>query len=218
MAGGTTSSREPYLKSKNAAYLWTFISINVAIFLWLFLSKDVTEASLDQFWHRVTMKDGIIAAGVPLLAIVISGILGDIGKARIVFWRWRNPLPGCRAFSELLARDPRIDAKALKAKIGKFPTDPKAQNSLWFKLFRKHSDAPRVLEAHRLYLLTRDMTAVAAFFAITMSIAMFVGTSGIRLPAISTGILVSQYVLISMAARNYAERFVLNVLSEELVA
>src|ERR1700730_9284409 len=115
-----TGAAEPYLKGKNAAYMWSFVSINLAVFLCLLISRALTQSSLDQFWHRVTMKDGIIVAGVPLLAIVLSGVLGDTWKARLVFWRWNNPLPGCRAFSELLASDPRIDVASLRSRLGEF--------------------------------------------------------------------------------------------------
>ena len=59
---------EPYLKDKNATYLWTFVSANIAVFLCLLVSKVLTESSLDHFWQRVTMKDGIVVAGVPILA------------------------------------------------------------------------------------------------------------------------------------------------------
>jgi hypothetical protein len=110
--------RQPYLKSKNAVYLWTFIGANLAIFLSLFVSKGFTSSSVDHFWQRVTTKDGIIAASLPILAIVLAGVLNDAGKARLVFWHWHNPLPGCRAFTQLITTDPRIDVPALKAKLG----------------------------------------------------------------------------------------------------
>jgi hypothetical protein len=213
---GHGKKEEPYLKGKNATYLWSFVSINFAVFLCLLISKVLTESSLDQFWHRVTMKDGIIAAGVPILAIVLSGVVGDIGKARLVFWRWADPLPGCRVFSKLIKTDPRLDVAALRSKLGEFPTGPHAQNALWFKLYRRHSEAPRVLEGHRIYLLTRDMTTIAAVFAVLLSAAVFGASTSFAVAAFYVVALLLQYVLVATAARNYGNRFVLNVLSEEL--
>jgi hypothetical protein len=119
----TVATKEPYLKGKNAVYLWSFIGVNLAIFLSLVVSRQFASSSIDHFWQRVTTKDGIIAASIPLLAIVLSGVLSDTGKARLVFWRWRNPLPGCRAFTELVNTDPRIDVSALRTKYGDFPQD-----------------------------------------------------------------------------------------------
>lgn len=209
-------SKERYLKGQNAIYLWSFISINIAVFLGLLASKALTESSLDHAWRQVTVKDGMIAAGIPILAIVFSGLLRDVGKARLVFWRWTHPLPGCRAFSELLAADPRIDVQGLKAKLGELPQEPQAQNALWYKLYRKHSSAPRVLEAHKLYLLIRDVTATAAVFVVLLPIGILFCTLAFRIAVAYSGALIVQYFFVATAARNYGERFVMNVLSEEL--
>lgn len=217
-AATSGTQEEPYLKGKNSTYLWTFISVNIAVFLCLLVSKVLTESSLDHFWQRVTMKDGIVFVSVPILAIVLSGVLGDAGKARLVFWRWTHPLPGCRVFSELLKTDPRIDITALQAKLGEFPTEPHAQNSLWFRLYRLHSAAPRVLEGHRIYLLTRDMAAVAAVFAVLLSTVMLVAPVSYKIAGLYALALLLQYFMIANAARNYGNRFVLNVISEELHA
>ena len=169
-AKSTAPVREPYLKGKNAVYLWSFIGANLAIFLSLIVSRQFTSSSIDHFWGRVTTKDGIIAATVPIFAIVLSGVLSDAGKARLVFWRWRNPLPGCRVFTELISTDPRIDLSAMKRKHGDFPQDPRAQNALWYRLYKGHRTTPQVAEAHRIYLLTRDITTIAAVFAILFPI------------------------------------------------
>jgi hypothetical protein len=211
-AAGTN---EPYLKARNTVYLWSFVSINIAVFLCLLVSKALTESSVDYFWHRVTMKDGIVVASIPILAIVLSGMVGDLVKARLVFWRWENPLPGCRVFTELLTTDHRIDVAALQKKLGDFPHAPKAQNALWFTLYRRHSAAPRVLEGHRIYLLTRDMAAISALFVVLLSLGVFAGSVGWKITALYAAALFVQYLLVANSARNYGKRFVLNVLSEE---
>lgn len=211
-----TNAKEPYLKGKNALYLCSFVSINVAVFLYLLVGRGSNEAGADHIWHRVTMKDGVIAAAVPIIAIVLSGIFGDVWKARLVFWRWANPLPGCRVFSELLAADPRLDSVSLKRKLGRFPKEPREQNALWFKLYRQHSRVLRVVEAHRNYLLTRDMTAIAAVLPALLPAAVFAQGSGAQIAGLYLLALAGQYVLIARAATNYGNRFVLNVLSEEL--
>ena len=211
----TITAKEPYLKGKNAAYLWLFIAINIAVFLCLFVGGSLTEASIDHFWHRVTMKGGIIAAGIPIVSIVLAGVLSDAAKARLVFWRWRYPLPGCRVFTELLNTDPRLDVPTLKKKLGDLPSEPRAQNALWFSLYRHHSAAPRVLEAQRVYLLTRDMTAMAGLFVVLLTGGVL-GTSGWKASAMYAVALLAQYFLIASSAKNYGRRFVLNVLSEEL--
>lgn len=210
-----STGRRVNLKSKNAAYLWSFIGINLAIFLSVFISKGFTSSSVDQLWKRVTTKDGIIAACIPLLTIVLTGFADDVNKARLVFWRWRNPLPGCRAFSELMKGDPRIDIPTLKKKLGELPRSAQAQNSLWYRLYKKHRESLEVMEAHRIYLLTRDMTTLAAAFALLFSIGVVLGSVEWKSAIAYSLILLCQYLLIATSARNYGRRFVLNVLTEE---
>ena len=157
----TETTKEPYLKGKNAIYLWSFIGVNLAVFLSVMVGGKLAGSSIEDFWGRVTARDGIITASIPLVAIVLSGVLSDTAKARLVFWRWRDPLPGCRVFTELLSTDPRIDVPALKKKLGELPTDPQAQNALWYRLYEQRRTDVRVWEAHRIYLLTRDMASIS---------------------------------------------------------
>ena len=211
---GAASAREPYLKGKNARYLWPFIGVNLAVFFSVLVTKGFAGPSVEHFWGRVTAKDGIIAASIPLLAIVLSGVLGDLGKTRLVFWRWHDPLPGCRAFTELIGTDPRIDVPALKKKLGRFPKGPQAQNALWYRLYKDRHGDVKISEAHRIYLLTRDMTTIAALFVVLFP----VGVAGVavswRTELLYSVALCAQYLLVATAARNYGVRFVLNVLSE----
>jgi hypothetical protein len=214
----TEATKEPYLKGKNSIYLWSFISINLAILLSVIVGGKLAGSSIEEFWHRVSAKDGIIAASIPLLAIVLSGVLSDTAKARLVFWRWKDPLPGCRVFTELLGTDPRIDVPALQEKLGELPTEPQAQNALWYRLYEQQRTEVRIWEAHKIYLLTRDMATIAALFVVLFPIALTAATVAWKTAAIYISVLITQYLLTSSAARNYGVRFVLNVLSEESLA
>jgi hypothetical protein len=209
------ATRWPYLKGKNALSLWAFVGANLAICLSLFITKGFSTASIDQLWRSVTKKDGVIAVLMPLLTIILSGLFSDTAKARLVFWRWRHPLPGCRVFTELIQSDPRIDVPALRKKHGEFPQEAHAQNVLWYRLYKEHSGSIVISEAHRIYLLTRDMTALSAVFVVLFSIATGLDSIGWKIAAFYSGALVAQCLLIATAARNYGVRFVLNVLAEE---
>lgn len=214
-ANSLSPTQDPYLKGKNAVYLWSFIGANLAIFLSLVVSRQFASSSIDHFWERVTTKDGIIAACIPILAIVLSGVLSDAGKARLVFWRWRYPLPGCRVFTDLIGTDPRINVPALREKQGEFPQDPHAQNALWFRLYKQHKTIPLVWKAHKIYLLTRDMATIAAVFVVLFSIGVVAASVNWKTSLFYVGALTMQYVLVARAAQNYGNRFVLDVLSEE---
>ena len=205
----------PYLKGKNAPSLWAFVGANLAICFSLFITKGFSTTSIDQLWKSVTKKDGIIAVLLPLLTIILSGLFSDTAKARLVFWRWRHPLPGCRVFTELIQSDPRIDVPALHEKHGEFPQEAHAQNALWYRVYKEHSGSTMISEAHRIYLLTRDMTTLSAVFVALFSIVIGLDSVGWKIAAFYSGALVAQYILIATAARNYGIRFVLNVLTEE---
>lgn len=211
----TLGNRKENLKAKNVAYLWAFVGINIAIFWSLLVNKRLTGSSLEHFWTQILTKHGIIAVCIPLLLIVLTGALDDNSKARLVFWRWRDPLPGCRAFTELLKTDPRIDVPILKEKYGEFPRKAHAQNALWYRLYRMHTGSLQVSEGHRLYLLTRDMATLAAMFILFFPIGLlFVSISrGLLLAYIAA--LLLQFIAVAVSARNYGTRFVLNVLAED---
>lgn len=214
-ATSNASAKEPYLKGKNALYLWSFVSVNVAIFLSLIVSRHFDSASIAHSWSQVTTKNGIIAVSIPLVTIILAGLLNDISKARLVFWKWRHPLPGTRVFSELISTDSRIDLTALKKVIRKFPRAPQEQNALWYKLYRKHKMTRSVWESHKVYLLTRDMSVIAALTALLFSVGVATAGADLRTTLIYFVLLTVQYALIAKAAHNYGNRFVLNVICEE---
>lgn len=208
-------AKDKYLKAKNAPFVWSFMGVNIAILLAIILSGKADLLSLNAIWSQMTIKDGITATGLPVLAMILTGVLGDLGKARIVFWRMRNPLPGCRAFSRFVSADPRIDGTVLVGKLGEFPRDPHEQNALWYKLYKKHADKLTVAQAHKVYLLTRDLTAVSAVFVCLFVFAAAFSEATLKIKFGYCMYLVLQYMITASAARNYGHRFVTNVLVEE---
>jgi hypothetical protein len=209
--------REPDLKGKNALYLWSFVAVNSAIFLSVIINKGLPQSlqPVTQIWSQVSAKNGIMAACMPIVVIVLNGVLSDTMKARLIFWRWKNPLPGCRAFGVLMESDPRINVKVLAAKHGRFPRSPSAQNALWYKLYREHKLKPMIWSGHRVYLLTRDLATIAVCFVILFSAGAAVAAVDWKAWTVYAAMLLLQYVVVARAARNYGNSFVLDVLCEE---
>lgn len=208
-------TNQPSLKANNVWWLRLFLGVNVAVFLSIAIGHQLTGTSIEHFWQRLSAKDGLLALCFPLATLVLNGVLGDLGKARLVFWRWRNPLPGCRAFSVIMVADPRIDAARLRSRLSPLPSEPKEQNAAWYHFYKAHADKQIIWEAHRAYLLTRDMAALAAVLAVSFSIGGFIAATGWKLATLYSVALVGQYVLVATSARNYGNRFVANVLAEE---
>jgi hypothetical protein len=209
------AKNQPYLKARNDWWLRLFLGVNMAAFVSVAVGKQLSASSVEHFWEHLSAEHGVIALCFPLATIVLNGLLGHQAKARLVFWRWNNPLPGCRAFSTILRRDPRVDTKSLRLKLGAFPSKGKEQSAVWYRLYRAHAGKPTVLEAHQAYLLTRDMTALAAIFAVTFSAGTFATVFSWKVAILYAAVLLTQYVVLATSARNYGNRFVANVLAEE---
>jgi hypothetical protein len=208
-------TNQSYLKSENIWWLRLFIGVNLAVFLSVAVGRTLTEASIFHFCQRISAKNGLLVVCFPLATIVLNAVLGDLWKARLVFWRWKNPLPGCRAFSVTMVTDPRIDAARLRSRLSTVPSEPKDQNAAWYRLYKAHADKVTILEAHRVYLLTRDMAALAALFALSLALGAFMSAAGWKLALLYSAFLLAQYLIVATSARNYGNRFVANVLAEE---
>jgi hypothetical protein len=98
-----------------------------------------------------------------LLVGALDALPGAELKARIVFLRWRNPLPGSRAFEKAnLDSDSRIDRERLRTAVGgTFPRGPREQNAAWYRLYQLWAEDARVEHVHFQWLLYRDLTWLA---------------------------------------------------------
>ena len=79
---------------------------------------------------------------------------------------------------------------------------------IWFELYRSHRAAPRVLQAHRSYLLTRGMATVAAVFAVLLATTVFVGPVSHNIAGLYAFALLLQDFMIATTGRNHGNRFV----------
>ncbi|WP_407114571.1 hypothetical protein [Bradyrhizobium sp. LMG 9283] len=204
-------SKEKSLKNQNTSSLITILVVNIAIFAVALKTDQLVAADYEEMLKH---WQALIPAGLGVVFIgVINGLLDIQTKARLVFWRWHDRLPGCRAFSYYVHRDPRIDIAALKSKVGPFPTAPSEQNALWYKLYKLVEGDPRVLQVHRLFLLTRDYAGIAFMLLIVLGGIGTMAMQTYRTALVYAGALLAQFVLSAIAARNYGVRFVNTVLA-----
>lgn len=151
------------------------------------------------------------------LGLVLTGILNaqlpSDAKSRVVFMRWRNPLPGCEAFTRYAHSDPRVDPNALQREYGPLPTDPVQQNALWYKLYKSVESEPAVTQAHRAFLFARDYNCIALILLVTLGGAALLQVSSIRAALLYIGALAVQFLLTGQAARNHGRRLVSTVLA-----
>jgi len=143
---------------------------------------------------------------------VVNALVDPMTKARLVFWRWAQPLPGSRAFTVHIKKDPRINVPALRAKLGTFPKSEAEQNGVWYMLYKSVESEPAVAHGHKEYLFTRDWTTLAAMMVVVLG-ALAIWQAPPTTAAIYVGGLLVQYLLVRLAAANYGRRFVTTVLA-----
>jgi len=207
--------KEKLIKDKNRKWLICYLLLNILLFALFAAIVSPKYEDINELLSKLRNPSGFFSLLAFPLATVLEGIIHSDYKAMLVFWRFRNPLPGCRAFSLIAKKDPRIDINKLATLFpGGFPEKPKEQNSVWYKLYRQYSEKPIVYGSHKSFLLTRDLAALTLILIPFCLIAhLFWQTS---LPSILYHLLLLFVltILISVAAQHYGKRFVANVLVE----
>lgn len=203
-----------HLKKTNIPTLIVFLIWNIAVFL-------VASNGMSTFW--VSIRDRISELGArgslfcfltPLVLAVACGLLPASWKATLVFWRFRNALPGCRAFSEFAKRDPRIDESLLLKQLDKVPSSARDENATWYRWYKVVQDHVIVKESHKQFLLNRDLTGIAFLFCIFGTPALIPAGSSVLNTCVYAAITTLQFIILSVVARNHGNRFVCNVMAE----
>jgi hypothetical protein len=159
----------------------------------------------------------ICASGVlfaPLVLFVINGLLSSDVKASLIFWRISEALPGCRAFSVHAKKDYRVNVARLQTLHGVLPVIPKAQNALWYKIYKANRDDQAISSSHAKFLLARDLVAMAFLFLIFVGIPFLIlGERPFNVIYLIIQLVI--YLLLVIVGQNHGGRFVRNVLALE---
>jgi hypothetical protein len=190
------------------------ISVN-ALFFYALVHGNV--ARLDDFRSIFSDPQKLVPVGLAvLISTVLNGVISADTKARLVFLRWRNALPGHRAFSEYATSDPRIDPQLLRQLLGSaFPIDPVDQNRTWYRLYKSVEKEPAVDQVHRDFLLLRDYTGLSVLFILFNGSVGLYAISSLKVFGIYLLMLVAQYALVRQAASHYGVRMVTTVLAQK---
>lgn len=160
-----------------------------------------------------------ISAATTVLATCAVAFLGalpsDHLKAVLVFWRWKDPLPGSRAFEKAnLRADPRISIEGLRAHLdGEFPRNGRKQNVVWYQLYRSVQSESAVAQAHYEYLLFRDLTWFTVVLAVIALISLVVNREHWHELLVYTLAASALFALLARAASVRGTRFVRTVLA-----
>jgi hypothetical protein len=200
------------LKDDNRWPLWLIIAANFATFY--------AVGQADAIWE-LGLK-GLIVGAVNLLPVGLALVITSIAngqltaetKSRLVFLRWRNALPGHRAFSIHGPDDPRVDMKAVKRAVGgALPHAPRKQNEVWFRLYKGIENDAAVKQAHREYLFARDYAAFSFLFLMVFAPATALIVDSWKVAALYAVLLLAQFLIVRRAASLYGISLVTTVLA-----
>jgi hypothetical protein len=197
------------LKAQNVPWIWTVVVAD-ALAVAAFASPSVLDQAATWLTSGAKLAGGAIA---PVVVLLLTSLIPADVKAILVYWRVKDVLPGSRAFSRYARRDERVDVDALKAKIGQFPRSGKDQNSLWYRLFKERDNEPEVSQAHRLFLLFRDLAALSVLLSVVAPVVLLALGAGLTNAATATAVFGVQYLACAVAARSHGVRMVCNVLA-----
>ena len=200
------------LKEQNNWKLWLIAAANTLFFYGVLISNQISVHGLETVFSEAPSLLPIGFAGI--IATVLNALPSSTTKARLVYLRWSDALPGHRAFSHYAPRDLRIGMGDLIDLFrGNLPTEPRVQNTEWYKLFVTVQNEPRVYDVHRDFLMLRDYTSLAALCLVTFGPLGFVLFATARTAEIYLLVLVVQFVVVRQAAANCGIRMVTNVLA-----
>jgi hypothetical protein len=199
-------SRSNALKDANIKWLVMLAVLDAAAVLF-FSAPELVSVS------TMAVLRSSSAAVLPVVVLLLTGLLSHEVKARLVYWKIKNPLPGSEAFTKYAPADARIDMKALEKNVGALPTDPSEQNAMWYRLYRLVRDEPAVSHAHKLYLMYRDMAAMSLIVTPLVPLAMWYAAASPGSRWIAASFLALQYAVCAISARHSGTRFVCNVLA-----
>lgn len=205
------------LKFKNSFFLTAFVFAQSTAVWWIISGLPFSWETIKNSGAAEWLKTGGVLV---ILALLIVRFLNRLGsshfKAILIFWHWKDPLPGSRAFSQLIHRDPRIDVTKLRRHMGGvFPTIPAQENSAWYGFYRNHAEIPSVQDGHSDYLLFRDMVWLTILVAPMGAILFF---SILRDPKTVLYYMIAEvilYLAIRFVGVQAGERFVMTVLACE---
>lgn len=213
MAKKTSSSSS--LKAENGKAIWLLVSADIVAIVLVLTGFAFTQASLSELAQSAFIRELLFAAAGPLVAVYLNDLLSSNAKASIIFWRFKDTLPGHRAFSEHVESDSRIDTAALKKKIGEFPQNPRDQNTCWYRLYQKHQSNVIISDSHKRFLLFRDSSTLTLLIFVIAGVATALSEIPLGLWALIAGGLAMQFLWLSVSARNTGKRLVQNVLALE---
>lgn len=194
-------------KGITTKYLLPIVSVYAAIAAWLGVDRVTVVTTV---LHHL----GVAAVG-GLILLVLQEVVPRSAKEVLIFFRLKDRLPGCRAFSVIAARDPRIDPVELGVLLPTAPMTGIEQNALWYRWLKSVESDPAISDNHHRFLALRDSAVLLFLLGLTSPLLGFFSLQNWRWFALGGAFLVA-YLVTAIAARNSAIRLVANVVARKV--
>jgi hypothetical protein len=207
-----SDKNKPKLKEQNRSLIYATVVINAVGF---YAALHWNAIAVLDFKILLSSATAFLPIGLTAIATtLLNGVLSATMKSRLVFLRWNDPLPGCRAFSRYAAADPRIDTERLRAELGgSLPKESHEENRTWYRLLKEVESAPEVEQAHKDFLLMRDYAGLSLLFLVCFGASSFVFVEPLKVAICYFIALCGQLIVVRHVAATYGVRFVCTVLA-----
>lgn len=205
------------LKEQNAWLIRAAMIGHAVTFAWVALEPaKLVRAGPVQLGAKLEAMavPGSASFGLIVIAsLILLGMIPPNWRDRLIHLRWHNPLPGSRAFTIVGPTSAHVDMTELEAKLGALPSDPVAQNHLFYRIYKPLRDDVSVCDPHRRYLAARDIGTITALLTVPLPILAASVNGNATRSAIYGACLLLAYILCAVAAKNYGWRMVQHVLA-----
>ena len=184
------------------------------------------NAGNDSEWISLALNilnSSILSSILYIFTLILDGVFNDKLKSKLVYIFFGKS-PGERVFTQIMSnnKDNRFSYNQLKEKrpdiFSNMPSDKKEkfkyENNEWYKLLNKYRNEDMVFQSHRDWLMYRDMycsTICMLIIYLILSLAFRLISFNVNFVAFIIALL----LLLNIAARNKACRFVYNVVACE---
>lgn len=210
------------LKSQNAWLIRSALLLHALVFALVtfepFVLIYLERADLLEKLKEVLAPGSLSLAIIAITKLILLGLVPASVRDCLVHWRWTNPLPGTRAFSKIGPADARVNMTAIEQKYGTSPIEPRAQNTLFYQIYTKHSDSIPVLDAHKSYLAARDICVINFLMFLLLPWFAYWIASDLTRAGVYAAALIAAYCVTARSAQVYSQRLVENSLAAESVA
>ena len=200
-----------------------FLSLRASIYLGTFVLLALVHWGAEealQFSGELTSQ-AAAAAIITIVSAALSDFLPNSVKHSLVYFRFRNALPGHRC-KQICRGDPRFSMDRLATRWPRlFAEDmpENEQNAYWYeKIYLPVRNAPEVLQAHRYFLLYRD--SASGLFVLLVGLLLW-RAAALHMSLASPGnwpllLLVGIILLLCQAGKLSGQRMVKNAVAQAI--